>query len=63
MASRHTASRRRSYGRRVHELRERAHEDRRASREELRVSANETSEDEHDDTGWNEAWREARDAG
>lgn len=37
MASRHTTNRRRSYGRRVHELRERMHEERRYSRDELRV--------------------------
>jgi hypothetical protein len=36
MASRHSTSRRRSYGRRVHEIRERAHEGRRFGRDELR---------------------------
>lgn len=35
MTSRHSASRRRSYGRREHEMRERAHEDRRLTRDEL----------------------------
>jgi hypothetical protein len=36
MASRHTSNRRRSYGRRVHELHERMHEERRYSRDDLR---------------------------
>ncbi len=62
MASRNLSSRRRSYGRRVHELRERAHEDRRMSREELRPAGHHGAHVDHDGGGRDGGWHETRGA-
>ena len=62
MGSRHMNSRRRSYGRRVHELRERAHEGRRMNREELRLAAAQGGDEPRDDSGWDRDWHDTRDA-
>jgi hypothetical protein len=52
MASRHSASRRRSYGRRVHEVRERANEGRRYGRDDVRPMSVEDPSGGHADSGW-----------
>lgn len=62
MASRHMNSRRRSYGRRVHELRERAHEDRRLNREVMRLAGQPEAGEQRDESGWDRDRHDARGA-